>query len=78
MAEDWVVVQVAPDQLTGEMWVAFLRQQGVPARIKASDAVSFLGTSALGCRVLVPADRLDEAEALLADHIEYEEPPEPA
>ncbi len=78
MAEDWVVVQVAPDHLTAEMRVAFLRQQGVPARIKASDAVSFLGTSPFGCRVLVPRDRLDEAEALLADEFGDEEPPEPA
>jgi hypothetical protein len=60
------------------MWVAFLRQQGVPARIKASDAVSFMGTSAFGCRVLVPANRLDEAESLLADQLQDEEPPEPA
>lgn len=78
MAEDWLVVQVASDQVSAEMSVAFLQEEGIPARIKASDAVSFLGTSGFGCRVLVPADRLEEAASLLADHIEYEEPPEPA
>ncbi|OGO49400.1 MAG: hypothetical protein A2148_06855 [Chloroflexi bacterium RBG_16_68_14] len=67
MARDWVVVRVAPDQLIAEMWVDLLRQEGVPALIKPSDAVSFMGTSALSCRVLVPQERLEEAEALLAD-----------
>lgn len=67
---DWVVVRVAPDQLTGEMWVALLRDEGVPALIKPSDAVSFLGTSAFGCRVLVPDERLSDAEALLAERLE--------
>lgn len=61
----WAVARLAPDQLTAEMWVALLRQEGVPALIKPSDAVSFLGTSSLGCRVLVPKERLEEAEALL-------------
>jgi hypothetical protein len=65
MAKDWAVVRVAPDQLTAEMWVELLRAGGVPARLSPSDAVSFLGTSALGCRVLVPGDRLLEAEAVL-------------
>jgi hypothetical protein len=66
---DWVVVRVAPDQLSAEMWVELLREEGVPALIKPSDAVSFLGTSALGCRVLVPDDRLADAEALLNDRV---------
>ncbi len=61
----WAVVRMAPDQLTAEMWVALLQREGVPALIKPSDAVSFLGTSGLGCRVLVPNERLEEAEAFL-------------
>ena len=69
MARDWVVVGVAPDQLTAEIWVDLLRREGVPALIKPSDAVSFLGTSGLSCRVLVPAERLEEAEALLAERL---------
>ncbi len=67
MAGKWVVARVAPDQLTAEMWVALLREEGVPALIKPSDAVSFLGISGLSCRVLVPEERLEEAEALLAE-----------
>lgn len=66
---DWVAVRVAPDQLSAEMWVELLREEGVPALIKPSDAVSFLGASALGCRVLVPDDRLADAEALLSDRV---------
>ena len=62
----WVVVATAPDQLTAELWVDRLREAGVPALIKPSDAVSFLGTSALSCRVLVPEERLADASDLLA------------
>ena len=74
LSEDWVVARVAPDQLTAEMWVALLREEGVPALIKPSDAVSFLGTSGLSCRVLVPEERLAEAEAVLDERFKDEEP----
>ena len=67
--KDWEVVGVAPDQLSGEMWVALLRDSGMPALIRPSDAVSFLGTSALTCRVLVPKTRLAEAANLLKDQL---------
>ena len=74
MSEKWVVVRVAPDQLSAEMWVAFLRDEGVPALIKPSDAISFMGTSALSCRVLVPEERLTEAHAALAERLSDDEP----
>jgi hypothetical protein len=48
------------------MLVEGLREAGVPAMIKPSDAASYLGTSPMSCRVLVPEDRLEEAETLLA------------
>lgn len=67
--KDWEVVRVAPDQLTGEMWVELLRDAGMPALIRPSDAVSFLGTSALSCRVLVPKERLVEAAELLREQL---------
>jgi hypothetical protein len=63
----WVVARVAPDQLTAEMWVALLRESGVAAQINPADAASYLGTSVLGCRVMVPDERLPEAEALLRE-----------
>ncbi len=70
MPRKWSVVRVAPDQLTAEMWVALLREAGVPALIKPSDAVSFLGTSGLSCRVLVPEERLIDAESVLAEQFD--------
>lgn len=63
----WVHLTTAPDQLSGEMLVELLRDEGVAAMIKPSDAVSFLGVSGMGCRVLVPNDQLDEARAILAE-----------
>lgn len=73
MADDWVVFRTAPDQLTAEMWVSLLREDGVPAVIKPSDAVSFLGTSGLSCRVMVPRDRVGEAQAVLAERLSDDE-----
>ena len=67
--KDWEVVGVAPDQLSGEMWVDLLRDSGMPALIRPSDAVSFLGTSALTCRVLVPKTRLAEAANILKEQL---------
>ena len=74
MSENWVVVRVAPDQLSAEMWVGLLRDEGVPALIKPSDALSIMGTSGLGCRVLVPEGRLDEARSILAESLDSNEP----
>lgn len=77
MSQNWTVVRVAPDQLTAEMWVAMLREDGMPAFIKPSDAVSFLGTSGLSCRLLVPEERLEEAKAILEERLVDEPwPPE--
>ncbi len=59
--ERWVYLTTAPDQLTAEMWVELLRGQGIPAMIRPQDTASFLGTSALGCRIIVPKERLEEA-----------------
>ncbi len=72
MSDEWVVVKVAPDQILAEMWVDLLRDEGVPAQIRPSDAVSFLGVSGISCRVLVPEARLVEAEAILARPLEDE------
>ncbi len=60
----WVVVAQEPDQISAEIVVQFLLQAAVPARIAAGDTMSFLGTSLLATRVLVPEEW--ESEALLA------------
>jgi hypothetical protein len=62
----WVHLATAPDQLTAEMWVSMLRNVGLSAMIRPSDAVSFLGISAYGCRVQVVEEDLQEAREMLA------------
>ncbi len=42
----WALLTTAPDELTAEMWAEILHSEGIPARIKPGDAVSFLGVSA--------------------------------
>jgi len=57
----------APDQLTAEMWLDLLREEGVPAFIEPRDSVSFLGLSTMPCRILVPEDMVEKAKEILAD-----------
>ena len=64
----WGLLATAPDQLTAEMWAEILHNEGVPARIKPEDVVSFLGVSAMPCRLLVPEGRIAEARAVLAQY----------
>jgi hypothetical protein len=66
----WVHLATAPDQLTAEMWVSMLRNVGLSAMIRPSDAVSFLGISAYGCRVQVVEEDLQEAREMLAGEID--------
>lgn len=73
----WVHLTTAPNQLTAEIWVNFLHADGIPALIKPSDAVSFLGVSGLSCRIMVPDDRLAEAKAVLASKLEGDAPLQP-
>jgi hypothetical protein len=61
----WVHLATAPDQITAEIWVSILRNGGIRAMIRPSDAVSFLGVSAHGCRIQVPEADLAEARDLL-------------
>ena len=68
----WVTVVTAPDETTAEMWRVLLAQEEIPAMIRSSDAVSFLGTSFLPCRLLVPEDRKEEALAILELHLGHE------
>jgi hypothetical protein len=63
----WVHLATAPDQITAEIWVSLLRDAGLRAMIRPSDAVSFLGVSAYGCRVQVPEADLDSARDVLPE-----------
>jgi hypothetical protein len=61
----WVTLVTAPDQLTAELWVSILRDQGIAAMIRPSDAVSYLGVSPFCCRVQVPEEDLERAHELI-------------
>jgi Putative prokaryotic signal transducing protein len=66
-SNDWVEVLEAPNQLEAEIAVELLTREGIPARIKPSDSLSFLGgfVSPMITRVLVPGERADEARGWL-------------
>lgn len=64
---DWVHLATAPDQITGEIWVSILRDSGLRAMIRPSDAVSFLGVSSMGCRVQVMEEDLAQAREVLSE-----------
>ena len=68
----WKVLATAPNQLTAEMWCDILKEEGITATIKPSDAISFLGVSPFSCRVMVPEDMLAEAEEVLSDYIDQD------
>jgi len=61
----WVHLATAPDQITAEIWVDILRQEGISAMIRPSDAVSFLGISAVSCRVQAREEDLVRAREIL-------------
>ncbi|MDO8531305.1 MAG: DUF2007 domain-containing protein [Dehalococcoidia bacterium] len=63
----WVYVATAPDQITAEMWVDLLRQEGVPAQVRAEDTFGFLGVTPIPCRVMALNEYEPKAMALLAE-----------
>jgi hypothetical protein len=66
--DNWVHLATAPDQITAEIWVDMLRQEGITAMIRPSDAVSFLGVSAVSCRVQTREADLARAREVLGAH----------
>ena len=70
---NWVHLTTAPDQITAEMLVDALREAGVAAMIRPSDAVSFLGVSPFGCRVQVREEDLDRAREIAGVGLSHED-----
>jgi Putative prokaryotic signal transducing protein len=64
-SENWVHLATAPDQITAEIWVSLLQDNGISAFIRPSDVPSYLGVSALGCRVQVREDDLEKARSVI-------------
>jgi hypothetical protein len=68
---EWKILTTAPDQLSAEMWQGLLQTEGIAAIIEPKDAVSFLGISSMPCRLMVPEEMLERAEAILPEfHID--------
>jgi hypothetical protein len=64
---EWANVATAPDQITAEMWVEILKDAGIPAMIRPSDTISFLGVSSYACRVQVPVNEVRRALQVLEE-----------
>jgi hypothetical protein len=65
MADRWVHLTVAPDQITAEFWIQILQEEEITATIRPSDAVTFLGVSGFGCRVQVRESDLERASEVI-------------
>jgi hypothetical protein len=61
----WELLTTAPDQLTAEIWTDILNQNGIPAVINPSDAISFMGVSSLPCRIMVAYGYRQQAQEIL-------------
>jgi hypothetical protein len=72
----WVHFATAPDQITAEMWVGILRDAGIRAMIRPSDAVSFMGVSPYSCRIQVPEEDLPRARNVLPEATDEPQPPD--
>ena len=70
----WVHLTTAPDQITAEIWVDLLHNEGIAAMIRPSDVVSFMGVSAMGCRVQVQEEDLTAALEVLGEDEPGSEP----
>lgn len=66
-SEKWVHLTTAPDQITAEIWVSILKDNGIAAFVRPSDVTSYLGVSALGCRIQVLESEVENARSLIAE-----------
>ena len=65
----WVAVATAPDQLVAEMWRGLLLEEGVPAHVDMDGTSSFLGVSAIPCRLMVAEENLERAHEVLEEQL---------
>ena len=66
MPEALVLLAEAPNQVVAELWQEILSNEGINSVISAADAVSFLGVTALPCRLMVAWADLERAREVLA------------
>lgn len=71
MAEDYVFLVEAFNDLEGDIIFGLLESAGIPARKKDRNsytgAMRIIGGQAYEIKILVPAHRLEEAQALLRE-----------
>jgi hypothetical protein len=70
---NWVTLATAPDQLVAEMWRGLLLEEGVPAHVDSGDTSSFLGVSAIPCRLMVAEENVARAREVLEEWLQDED-----
>ena len=66
---EWVELATAPNEWTAHIWRGILAEEGINVIIRGGDITSFLGPSALPCRLLAPRALKDAALDVLRDQI---------
>jgi hypothetical protein len=63
----WITLTTAPNEPIGQSWVELLASHGIPTHVAAKTMLSLAGGGALPVRIMVPEDRLSDAEAKLEE-----------
>jgi hypothetical protein len=68
---DWIVLREYASQLDADLDAGVLEQNGIPHQVQGPPigifGPGFSGATSAGVRILVPADRADEAAGLIAE-----------
>ena len=63
----WVTLTTAPNEPIGQSWVALLANHGIPAHVEGNIIVTLVGGAGSPVRIMVPEDRMGEAETKLEE-----------
>ncbi|HEX5141008.1 MAG TPA: DUF2007 domain-containing protein [Dehalococcoidia bacterium] len=63
----WINVATAPDQLTAEIWIGILQEEGIDAMLRPADAISFMGLSRTSCGIQVRQEDESRAREIIED-----------
>jgi hypothetical protein len=61
----WAPVATAPDEVTAEMWVELLQNNGIPAWVGMGHVLAYRPVLARPSAVMVPATQLKDAGRIL-------------
>ena len=62
---EWVRLTTTSDQISAELLVQVLRDEGINALVNAGDTASYFGVSSYPCRVMVNSDHWLQAMSLM-------------